>query len=75
MTTIAEALGTARQFHLAGQWDAAERILQPLVQSVPECGAAWYRLGLIALQRGRRADAVERLTRAAALSGATTLRC
>jgi tetratricopeptide (TPR) repeat protein len=50
-----------------GQFEAARSILEPLVKSQPQLGAAWRALGIAEARLGERTKAIAALTRAADL--------
>ncbi len=63
MTTIAEAYDQAIELHRQGRLDAAEPIYRQILAMAPNHAGAWQHLGVIALQRGDGAAAVEHITR------------
>lgn len=66
--TIPEALLHAARHHSAGRLPVAEAILKLILQRDPNCWGALHLLGIIALQTGRHAMAVEVLRPAARLA-------
>lgn len=69
MTTgTSDALQGYLRLHQSGDLDAAETGYRNLLQSDPTQADAWHLLGLIALQRGACADAIQHITRAITLN-------
>src|SRR5438874_120804 len=64
MPTISEALAIAVQQKQAGQVQAAEQICHEILAADPRNADALHLLGVIALEIGRHAFAVESITRA-----------
>ncbi len=62
---ISEELGRATQFHTAGDFRLAEQAYQRILAIVPAHPVATHRLGLIAMQTGNIAKALELCQRAA----------
>lgn len=62
-----DILARALADHRAGRPEAAEPVYRRLVADDPSCHAAWHLLGIVALQRGEAATALEHIERAAAL--------
>ena len=63
MATVAEAYHQAIELHQQGQLDAAEPIYRQILAVAPDHAGAWQHLGVIALQRGDAATAIEHITR------------
>lgn len=63
MTTVAEAYNRAIELHQRGQLDAAEAIYRQILGVAPDHPGAWQHLGVIALQRGDVAAAIEQISR------------
>jgi predicted O-linked N-acetylglucosamine transferase (SPINDLY family) len=63
MATIAEAYQQAIALHQQGRLDAAEPIYRQVLAVAPNHAGAWQHLGVIALQRGDAATAIEHITR------------
>jgi predicted TPR repeat methyltransferase len=57
--TLADALAIAIRMHSEGQLDGAEAIYRRILEAVPEQPDALNFLGMIAMTRGRRAEAVD----------------
>jgi predicted O-linked N-acetylglucosamine transferase (SPINDLY family) len=64
---LEQALRTATGLHVAGRLDEAEAGYREILARHPDHGVALHRLGVLALQSGRAATALERLGRAVAL--------
>jgi predicted O-linked N-acetylglucosamine transferase (SPINDLY family) len=67
MATLSEAFAIAVASHQAGRLDHAAEIYRRILAAEPAHAAAWHMLGLVALQRGRYADAEAWLRQAVAL--------
>ncbi len=61
---ITPSLQDALRLHHSGDQHAAEKIYHALLQTDPACADAWHLLGLIALQRGECAQAIEHINAA-----------
>ena len=69
MATVSEALQAALAHHRAGQLGQAEQIYRQILEAHPRHAGAMHLLGLIALEIGRPALAVEWIARAIRLDG------
>ena len=56
-----------QSYYLEGAFDDAEQCWRRTIQQAPDRYGTWWRLGKLALLRGRPADAIEPLRRASAL--------
>jgi tetratricopeptide (TPR) repeat protein len=70
VTTVADALSTAWQYHQAGALGLAEQIYRQVVAAEPRHADAWHALGVAVHQQGRHAEAVELIARAIAIDPA-----
>src|SRR5208282_1952076 len=68
MATVSQALAQALDEHRAGRLPAAERICRQILQVDPTHAEVLHLLGVIALQRGDAATAVEYIGRAIGVS-------
>jgi predicted O-linked N-acetylglucosamine transferase (SPINDLY family) len=69
MTTLCEALESARQHQQAGRFKIAEQIYRQILAADPEQPDTLHLLGVLAFQMGQHALAVEHISRAIALRG------
>jgi tetratricopeptide (TPR) repeat protein len=67
-TPMSGDLGTALGYHQRGLLEEAARLYQGLIARNPNHGDALHLLGVVALQRGQPASAVEHIGRAVALN-------
>jgi predicted O-linked N-acetylglucosamine transferase (SPINDLY family) len=58
MSSIAQAIGQAWQYHQAGQLHEAQRRYRQILQTAPEQPDAWYLLGVACQMLGQLPDAV-----------------
>jgi tetratricopeptide (TPR) repeat protein len=68
VTTVSEALAMATALHERGELARAEAIYGQIVAAEPRHADAWHRLGVLAHQLGRNADAAEAILRAITLN-------
>ena len=71
MATISEALATAFAHHQRGELTQAETIYRQIVEAEPRHADAWHLLGVAAHQAGRNDEAVQAISRAIAVGGAS----
>src|SRR5690242_12330252 len=69
MTTLSEALESARQQQQAGNFRAAEQIYRQILTADPNQPDTLHLLGVLAFQTGEHELAVEHISRAIALKG------